>query len=170
MRLEARYRKGKLIIGVIGASLFVMCGMVLLFSSPVFSQWSFGGLALIGGFGGYLFVMAPRLVDSKPVIVIDEKGMLDRRLLDRPVPWKAVASYAESRAKELPIVIFTLYQGGAYTDSIAKKAAIAANKALGYGDMMLTSNGVTTSHEDILAAVRHHLEARRVRQRTPLGR
>ncbi len=104
--------KGSLLIYMIGASLFVLLGLLLITGVIGAAEGGtradeLAGIVLgwitIIFFGGLFALSIGLLFDSRkgPIITMDESGFYDRRICSKPIPWNEIKQASIFRGKTL---------------------------------------------------------------------
>ncbi len=104
--LEAHYSRRKLAVGLAGGAIYAGLSIFLMMRADL-GVAVFG--ALLFAFSLWPIWLCPRAMRVRDVIVrIGPEGIFDRRVLDRTVPWHAVANVEELRSVLVSIFLFTL--------------------------------------------------------------
>ncbi len=160
-RFEARvspFKTGMLVVGALG---FVVAGIWMIRSGdpqlikgvvPAYvAGWAatlfFGAMALVGG---------RQLFRSEPVLRIGREGVRWSRWSDSVIPWAAIERASEMSIQRQRFVALWLRDPGAYRSSTLMGRLQGANKAMGFGDIALTTQGTDRRFDDMVAAVRAH--------------
>ncbi|MGQ0456350.1 MAG: STM3941 family protein [Hyphomicrobium sp.] len=69
------------------------------------------GAAWIVVFLGLLAVLLRRSRSTEPVIVIDERGLLDRRAFEAPIPWSEIRSVERLVVEHMTVVAIDISDG-----------------------------------------------------------
>ena len=99
-----------------------------------------------------------------PVIEIDENGLLWRRWSNTRIPWSAVARSKVKSTLGQGYVTLWLRDRSAYPATTINAWLAIGNRALGYGDITLTSAGTDARFEDLAAAIRANAPSGRADQ------
>jgi hypothetical protein len=140
-----------------GAIGFVVLGgwIVGAFGSP--PDTSFGaraaGWAAIVFFGLCGLVGGGRLFDAGTEIRVDGRGIWWRRWSDDTVPWAAIARVEMRAVRGHRFACLFLRDPGAYRATTLAGRLAGLNKAMGFGDIAITTNGTDASFGDLMAAI-----------------
>ncbi len=104
---KSMFGYGALYLGAIFLAALAIGILLILLAGGSNFMLIFGWL-ITGVIGLFLLVMfAQRMTAPNPVIVIDARGIHDKRLLRQPVPWSALRTYFSCRASD-PTVFASL--------------------------------------------------------------
>jgi len=157
---SASYSRPTLALYGLGTSVLVAVGAVLATrGSASIATRSFGILCSVF-FGFCAIVIARRLFDSRPVLLINEAGIFDRRATDRMVPWSAIAKIGEMRVRNQQFYLFELSQPARqFIDDRYKRSLSTLNRPWVRNGVFVGANGLTASHEQIGSALRKYSTA-----------
>src|SRR5215210_1288333 len=139
---NSRWRYVLLLIGCIG---FVAAGIWMVFAGK-----PFGWLAILF-FGSGIPISIWQLADSRPRLVIDEHGVLDRTLGVGRIAWSDIeAAYVRSISGN-DFICLELKNSEQYAQKLSKvkRAMVAANRSLGFTDFNLNLSGVNARTEEV---------------------
>jgi hypothetical protein len=138
---------------ILGATLFVIAGIVIVHDPRGDVRIRLAGCAAILFFGLIALVRAGQLIRGGPDIRIDEQGIWWRRWSDQVVPWDAVATFHVTGEGRMPFLHLVLVDPAAHpsTRPMAKLARLT--RAWRRGDISVTTNATDRSFAELLAAV-----------------
>lgn len=142
----------KLLLGSMG---FVAIGVLMVARG----QWS--GWVAITFFGAGLIVSAWQIADSRPRLIIDERGVLDRTLGVGRIPWGDIeAAYVRSISGN-DFICLELRNAAEYKRRLSKvrRALAAGNRGLGFTDFNLNLSGVDARTDEVFALVVNYCRA-----------
>ena len=126
-------------------------------------------------FGGCLVAAILRLFTKKPVIILSEDGLEDIRWGTGAIPWFEIVSIQietiETRGREHSFLGVRLRNERAYQSKVPmlRKAAFAANRALGFSYFILNCKGLEGELEDVLRVVREYHRVMSAGEMSPAG-
>jgi hypothetical protein len=159
MQLYASYDKGKMFLYFLGALCFSALGVFILSENPnVGTKGFYGGIACLIFFGGCSIVAFMRLFERRVVLSIDQSGLFDRRVADRPIPWNEIESFREMSTYRQRFFLLKLKEPhSAYTDSIAKRLLVGMNKIYCGGDVYVGAQGLSISETQLREALAYYI-------------
>lgn len=143
---NSRWRYVLLLVGCIG---FVAAGIWMVIAGN-----SFGWLAILF-FGSGIPVSIWQIADTRPRLVIDEHGVLDRTLGVGRIAWSDIeAAYVRSISGN-DFICLELKNAEEYARKLSKvkRAMAAANRNLGFTDFNLNLSGVDASTAEVFELV-----------------
>ena len=143
---NSRWKYVLLLIGSIG---FVVGGIWMLMRGKPF------GWAAIVFFGSGIPIFVWQLADSRPRLLIDEQGVLDRTLGVGRIAWSDIrAAYVRSIYGN-DFICLELKNPEKYSHKLSKvkRAMAAANRGLGFTDFNLNLSGVDVSTDEVFELV-----------------
>jgi len=161
-RFVARVSKGRTLLLIVGALLFVAAGIWFLFSPETFirSPRSMGdpGFVSLIGWAGVLFfgicaiVGMRQLFRTDAVIEMGPEGLLWRRWSNATIPWTAFDHAAVAEIHRQRMLTLWLQEPEAYPSTTLSGRMAGANKAMGFGDLSLSASGLDCSFDELVAA------------------
>ncbi len=142
---------------------FVAIGVIML----VRGQW-FGWITILF-FGSCLLVYVWQIIDARPRLVIDERGVLDRTLGIGRIRWSDIEHAYVVSLSSADFICLELRNSEKYLRRLSKvKRALAkANRHLGMTDFSLNLYGVNATAEEVFELVIKFCELSR-RDQAPL--
>ncbi|HWT00297.1 MAG TPA: STM3941 family protein [Pyrinomonadaceae bacterium] len=143
---NSRWKYVLLLIGSIG---FVVGGIWMLMRGEPF------GWAAIVFFGSGVPISVWQIADSRPRLVIDEQGVLDRTLGVGRIAWGDIeAAYVRSISGN-DFICLELKNPAQYSHKLSKvkRAMAAANRRLGFTDFNLNLSGVDARTGEVFELV-----------------
>lgn len=143
---NSRWRYFFLLFGCLG---FVATGIWMLISGE-----RFGWVAILF-FGSGIPVAVWQIVDSRPRLVIDEQGVLDRTLGVGRIAWHEIeAAYVVSLSGN-DFICLELSNPEKYLSKLSKikRAMASANRRLGFTDFNLNLSGVDANTAEVFELV-----------------
>jgi hypothetical protein len=144
---SSRWRFGLLLLGCV---VFVVMGLVIIFMK---GNW-FGLVPIIFfGMGGVVAVW--QLVDSRPRLVIDERGVVDRTLGVGRIDWRDVKSAYVASINDNDFICLELRDPEKYRARLSnvRRALAKANLRLGFTDFSLNLSGVAANTHEVYELV-----------------
>ncbi|HEX6188183.1 MAG TPA: STM3941 family protein [Pyrinomonadaceae bacterium] len=139
---NSRWKHFLLLIGCMG---FVGTGIWMVVQGK-----SFGWVAILF-FGTGLVVSIWQIVDSRPRLIIDERGVLDRTLGVGRIAWSDIeAAYVRSISGN-DFICLELKNPEKYAQKLSnvKRAMAGANRGLGFTDFNINLSGVDARTEEV---------------------
>ncbi len=137
-----RWKHVRLLIACLG---FVATGIWLVIHGKLF------GWIVLMFFGSGLLIFIWQIVDSRPRLIIDEKGVIDRTLGVGRIAWSDIKAAYVMSISENDFICLELKNPAKYVRKLSKvkRAMTAANRQLGFTDFSLNLSGVNASTEQI---------------------
>ena len=148
---NSRWKHVFLLIGCIG---FVVAGVWMVFAGK-----PFGWLAIVF-FGSGIPISIWQMADSRPRLIIDEHGVLDRTLGVGRIAWGDIeAAYVRSISGN-DFICLELKNPEKYSQKLSqvKRAMAAANRRLGFTDFNLNLSGVEARTDEVFELVMKYCE------------
>lgn len=143
---NARRKYVLLLIGCLG---FVAAGIWMVIDGKLF-----GWLAILF-FGSGVPISIWQIADSRPRLIIDEHGVLDRTLGVGRIAWSDIeAAYVRSISRN-DFICLELKNPEKYAQKLSKvkRAMAAANRNLGFTDFNLNLSGVDARTDEVFELV-----------------
>lgn len=139
---NSRWKHLLLLIGCIG---FVAAGIWMVIKGK-----PFGWVAILF-FGSGIPVSIRQIADSRPRLVIDEHGVLDRTLGVGRIPWSDIEGAYVRSISGNDFICLELKNSDEYRQKLSKvkRAMAAANRDLGFTDFNLNLSGVDVRTEEV---------------------
>ena len=151
---NSRWKHVLLLIGCIG---FVIAGIwMVIHGKP------FGWLAILF-FGSGIPIFIWQISDSRPRLIIDERGVLDRTLGVGLIAWTDIeAAYVRSIGSN-DFICLELKNAEEYAQKLSKvkRAMASANRHLGFTDFNLNLSGVDASTDEVFELLMKYCERSR---------
>jgi hypothetical protein len=142
-------------LGWAGLAVLVIaaCGFMALTAGGL-RQWV-GWLGVIF-FGGCLAGVLVQLFSGGPVIVIDDVGVLDRRLGVGPIRWQDISSVSLIEIKRQRFISLWLRNEDEYLSRAGgwREGIVRANRAMGFSPFCLSFTGLTPGLDEAYARIR----------------
>lgn len=148
------WRTGLLVAA--GAGFVALGGQMVAASPDPLSLPSVFGLASILFFGACTIVGLRQLLRRGPVMTIDAEGIRWVRWSGRTVPWSAIRTARVIQVQRQHIVALDLHDPAAWPVAGVLGRVAGANRALGWGDVALTTAGLDRSFAELCAAIDRH--------------
>jgi hypothetical protein len=150
----ARVARGKLLLlFLLGVSMAAVALFVAVLPDLDAIERGFGWLGVVF-FAFCLLAIARQFFRAGVVLEIGPEGVLWRRWSAERVPWDAFACAEDMAMRRLHFVSLWLRDPESYRSNTVLGRLAGANKALGFGDINLSAQGLSCSHAELLAAVR----------------
>lgn len=149
---NSRWKYALLLLGCIG---FVAIGIWMITDG----KWL--GWLVIMFFGSGIPLFIWQLADSRPRMVLDDYGVLDRTLGVGQIAWSDIeAAYVRSISGN-DFICLELRNPEKYARKLSKvkKAMTAANRNLGFTDFNLNLSGIDARTDEVFEMVRKHCQA-----------
>ncbi|NVO17087.1 MAG: hypothetical protein HXX10_23935 [Rhodoplanes sp.] len=172
MPIHARYRKLGLIFTALITGIFPVAGLAvavmeiyLRATGRETGPFDFGILwfvPLVLVAGPMFVARVRRFFDNDVVLTVDETGILDRRWVDRPIPWSKISSSAVARLYGQKSIWLGLsaplsdYTAGGWKRTIATLGS-------GTGTLVLSCTELSVPADTIQASIDHYLQGSRTR-------
>lgn len=142
--------------------LFASLGFVVAGAAMVISGEWFGWVA-IAFFGAGVPLFVWQIADSRPRLVIDERGVTDRTLGVGRIAWRDVEAAYVVSISGTDFICLELSDPGKYLGRLSKvrRAMAAANRKMGFTDFSLNLSGVDARTDEVFELVMKFCEASR---------
>jgi hypothetical protein len=152
--LTAHYSKPKLLLFELGALAFVAAGLLLLTRPDPPLRYVLGGSAATMFFGVCATIIARRLFETRPVLVIDREGIFDRRAIDRVLPWHSITTISEARIRHQRFYfVQPSHPLREFISQPLKRWLIGLNRPWAGRGFFVSASGLNVSHEQIGEAI-----------------
>ena len=157
---NARWKYVLLLGGCVG---FVAVGVVIL------ARGNWFGLVPIIFFGSGIPIFVWQILDSRPRLVIDEHGVVDRTLGVGRIAWRDIEGAWVASINGNDFICLELRNGDEYRRRLSKvkRAMASANRKLGFTDFNLNLSGVNASTEQVFELLLKFCERSRVEDSAP---
>jgi hypothetical protein len=148
---SSRWKHVLLLIGCIG---FVASGIWMVIAGK-----GFGWFAILF-FGSGIPISIWQIADSRPRLIIDEHGVLDRTLGVGRIAWGDIeAAYVRSISGN-DFICLELKNPEKYSQKLSKvkRAMASANRSLGFTDFNLNLSGVDASTDEVFELLMKYCE------------
>lgn len=143
MTLMARYSAWRLALYLVGSVALAAGGALMLDHSRAGSTNFVLGLAASLFFAWAAVVLCLRLFDKREILVLDHRGLFDRRVVDKTIPWNAVSGVRERRIyKQVYFTISLARPVREFSGSRYKRFLLAINRPFG-GDLYVSARGLS---------------------------
>jgi hypothetical protein len=157
MELRAKNARGKLFLFALGSVAFVTAGVYALAGQTLYSMYWWAGVVCLGLFGPCSLVFLLRALDARDALVINARGVFDRRVADRVIPWSAIRSASIRSIRGNPYLLLALSRPvGDFVDHVLKRMVLGVNAAFGFGDIYIHLSMLDVSGEEIEEVFRHY--------------
>lgn len=150
-----------------GSCAFVAGGVFML----LHKGHSLMGWAGVVFFGGCALIACWMLIDTRPRLVIDRRGIWDRTLGVGFIPWEDVqGAYLQSISGN-DFICLELHDPNRYRSRLSRvrRAMSSANEALGFSDFSINLCGIAARTEEVFELVLKCCEASRLGEPSPEG-
>jgi hypothetical protein len=132
---------------LIGSLAFVAAGVFLLARSP--DKWEIWMSTIF--FGGCAAVFVSQLLDSRPRLIIDDRGVFDRTLGVGVIPWSEILDAFPRTISSSSFVCLVLRQPESYLSRRPRRhrAFASLNRQLGFTDFSLNLTGMDVDPAEI---------------------
>ncbi len=154
----------KAILYLSGSLLFVLTGVLLIYINVNFVA-TIVGIITVGFFGCGFFVGLFRyLLDRRPLIVIDEKGINDRRLGVGKVDWKDIKFVKLNSESTNGYIFLKLVNRDKYLKNLPRISKILSrfDGDLDFGIVNITSVGTDTKPEKIYEMISKYIPEKQI--------
>jgi hypothetical protein len=147
------------VVAAVGTSLAVVGGALIGLQFRAAVGWVTlvvaGAAALFGAWQFY---------DGRPRVVIDDRGVLDRRFAIGLIPWTDIEGVRLKRMHGRAQLCLDLRDAAKYTSRLPSslQRMVHLNRELGLTDLSVDLTGLTSDPVDLEARLRNELDARRV--------
>lgn len=169
--LELKPVRGKLAPLLLGSLAFVLMGLWLL--SP-YGEVMAGGsvgyswfLKVLGGiavlfFGACALEILRQMLDSRPRLILDDRGIFDRSLSTPVIPWSSILDAQIVQVKRSRFIALLLSDEEERYAALSpvKRMMSAANQGLGCGRFNLNITALNISAEELMAVIEEQLALR----------
>ena len=121
------------------------------------------GWAGIVLFGAGIPIFLRQLLDARPRLVIDERGVFDRTLRVGVSPWREITGARLERIAGQEFVCLEVRDPALFTAHFGavRRALLSGNRALGFAALNLNLSGLSVRSDEILALIRSRCVATR---------
>lgn len=160
--LVIRSATRKYLVALLGSLAFVVAGiLVLLAQAPEESPRT---LAILGAwlciivFGGGALVFVSRLMDPRPRVVVDSRGILDRTLGVGLIPWSDIKAAYRSSIGSQDAILLELRDPETYLARLspsrrAMRALAAEKDVLGFTPLSVNLSWVDANSQEVLKLI-----------------
>ena len=162
----AHASKGKILLILLGGVVLIAASGFILLNPGEFADYVriFGILIPIAWiawvgivfFGACSLLWIRQMTRSGPVIELSSAGLRWRNWSDDLIPWSAFMRAELTQIQRQRFVSLWLRDPGAYRSTTLVGRLAGANKAMGFGDIALGSQGTDRSFDELVAAVHAH--------------
>jgi hypothetical protein len=140
---------------------FVVAGIFIVLGANGAGDALLGWVTIIF-FGAGIPLFAWQLYDSRPRLIIDEQGILDRTLGVGRIPWSEITSAHVQSISGDDFICLELEHPEQYAAKLSpvRRAALSANRALGCTDFIINLSGVNASTDEIFDLIMKRCELR----------
>ena len=158
---NSRWKHVLLLIGCIG---FVAAGIWMIIQGK-----QFGWVALLF-FGSGIPISIWQIADSRPRLIIDDSGVLDRTLGVGRIEWTDIQEAYVRSISGNDFICLELKNPEKYSQQLSqvKRAMADANRGLGFTDFNINLSGVAASTDEIFELLMKYCEAAAKRQEKPI--
>ena len=154
----------KCVLLLVTAIGFVLAGAFIVAHNAGMDAWA--GWICILFFGAGIPMFLWQLVDARPRLIIDDRGVFDRMLGVGVIPWSEITGAYVCSIKSADFICLELRDPAPWLQRLSpiKRAMVPANEAMGFTALNLNLTGVSADvrqvHELIvkMAASRHMIE------------
>ncbi len=170
-RIVAQSSRLRLFVLALAGACFVAGGVFLLAvdKSP---EGTLVGWMSIVFFGGCTLVFLWQLFDTRPRLIIDDRGVWDRTLKVGVVEWHDISDAYVKHIQGNPFVCIALRDPTKYTRRLSPllRRMASLNRALGFTELSLNLTGTDLDAEQIRELIVKEMVVRRGRLTTGWGR
>jgi hypothetical protein len=147
---------------VVGALVFVVAGgwFAGWFGDPPYTRRISPEVAYWVGWFSVLFfglcglIAARRMLDGRPRIVIDARGVTARDFSDDMIPWTHIRGWSARQVVRSKFLCLDVTEAGTFRRSGLAAMTGGANRGMGYGDVQLNVTGTDRSFAELEEAMR----------------
>jgi hypothetical protein len=156
--MHASRLRSALLLG--GAVAFVAIGALL-----VRAGHPFVGGASVVFFGAGIPKLLRLLLDTRPRLVIDEQGVLDRALGVGLIPWSEITGASVRALSGQRFVCLEVRDPRFFTAQLGslRRALLRANRALGFPELSLSVSDLPVGADEVVAEIQRQCTGRRDR-------
>lgn len=107
----------------------------------------------------WLLINLRLLAFRKPIIEIDQHGLLWRRWSPRPIDWSAIQRWQVKRHMGIEFVTLWLHDPSQHRSTTIHRLLAPFNKRLGMGDIAINAGGTHRSFDELVAAIARYAPA-----------
>lgn len=160
MRLVGRFSRGKTALRLLGAVAFIMLGTFLLHLEARNLQASVAGFLALGFGISMTAILLLSLLGEQAMLELDDRGILDRRSVDRHIPWTEIRSIRLVSGKSGQFLLVDIGEPVTrYTDDLAKRTWLKINQGFARG-VPINWHGLDVSKEAVLDEIQRRVPAR----------
>jgi hypothetical protein len=134
------------------ASLGMTAGAVV-FALAAPWMWIVAAPALVLFGGGGLMFLHRVLFNRRIVVAINADGVMDRRILARPIPWGAIEAIGFPQIGPVPYLLIVVQDAGAYARPRGRLASWIGRGLVAGDQIMIAFQGLDGGLTDALAAI-----------------
>lgn len=151
--VEFHWDKGKVQVLVLGAGIVGAFGIVLLFQDDIGAKAL--GVAWIAAFLALARTLLRRRNDPEPVVVIDARGISDRRISDHVLPWEEILLVNMLEAENLTFVGIDLQPDASVLKRFGTLHRLTRwpNRILRFPTLSISMHPLNGTPSDLLAAI-----------------
>jgi len=110
----------------------------------------------IAFFGPAAFILARRLFDREPQLIVDERGIYSKHWSSKAVPWNEIQRIVHASVQRQHFLCVFLTNPDRHPPETFMGQAMRANRALGFGDLAISVTGTNRSFDELCRAVSRH--------------
>jgi hypothetical protein len=161
--LELKPARGKLLLLLLASIAFVALGLWFVTSAPSIAEtthrpaWFIQAIGVLSilFFGICGFQIVRQLFDTRPRLILDDRGIFDRTLSTPVIPWSTILDAQIVQVKRSKFIALRLTDEEQRFAALpsAKRMMGAANQGLGFGRFNLNLAALSLSAEELLAII-----------------
>jgi len=138
---------------------FVAAGIFILSFDRGTSTIAVGWLAIVF-FGACSIVGVMQIFDSRPRLIIDDQGVLDRTLRCGKIPWSDILDARLQTISDQPFICLDLRDEERYLKAISptRRALVSANRALGFSAFSLNLSQLDADPHEVFELVSRNIQ------------
>lgn len=157
MQLIGKRDPTKAVFDFIGCALFAVLGCWLISKTETGLKGDIAGGLCIAFFGSIGIGIVLGAFDKRPVLVIDDAGVLDRRSTDRVIPWAEIKAVCSITTVGQPFFYLDIgVPVGRFTRNTLRKLNLLANQGFGRG-VPINVHGLNVTADQVAAELKRRL-------------
>jgi hypothetical protein len=157
--LHVAPRRWYYVMMLIGSLGFVAGGIFLVTRPGLQAQLAGWPSIVFFGFGSFIFIQ--QIIDARPRMIIDDRGVMDRTLGIGMIPWQDITGARVKRTQNHPFICLELKNEKDYLRKLKPIAQALAktNVSMGFNAINLNLSGVDADPEAVCALILAKIEA-----------
>jgi len=159
MELVAKYAAEKYLFATsFSLGLFFVALWQLQTTSAYSIEW-WGHIGVLTLFGVMCGVAIRRFFETRPVLIVNQDGILDRRVSDVVIPWTAIDAASEHyMARQHFISLHLNKPRTSFVSSNIQNFSLSVDKLVGLGDIHISLHGLDKPANAISTTISRHID------------